>query len=342
MPVYNIGRKKRVFQTAIESVLSQSFSDIEVLLINDGSKDDTLDVLSHYRSGKVHIVSKDNGGVESARREGLKYAHGDYILHIDQDDIYLPNAFHHFIDVAEKTDADVVVSNNARFIFNPRVRFGEKDCPSLTESRVIKHDSFMKDYYQSFFGINDFPVNIWNKLYKKSFLDSIPEPPLTNCIIEDLSYNMHVLPYANRIAVIPDVTYLYRWGGWTNHFDSTILETALTGFRLKKNLIEKFSLPFIYTTSIELINYINTYFCSLLEYNKASEASFKEEVKRVLAFPDVKEACTIVKRGMDRFPHMDPIIKGDIDTLYKIDQAVLDKNRLRNVIKKMALFFSDK
>lgn len=342
VPVYNICSKKHEFNAAIKSVLTQSYDDIELLLVNDGSTDDTARVLSSYRSEKIRIINKKNGGVESARREGLKYANGGYILHLDQDDMYLPAAFSTFIDVAIKTNADVVVSNNARFIFNTKFRFGEKKCPSLAEYRVIEHDSFMKDYYQSFFGINDFPVNIWNKLYRKSFLDSIPEPPLTNCIIEDLSYNMHVLPYAGRIAVIPDVTYLYRWGGWTNHFDPTILNTAITGYKLKKNLIEQYSLPFIKSTSIELLNYLNTYFYSMLEYEKVSDATFKVEVKRVLSFPEVKEACAVVKHGMERFPHMDPIIKGDIDALYKIDQAVLDKNRLRNAMKRIALFFSNR
>lgn len=342
IPVYNIGKKKRAFHEAIKSVLHQSYSDIEILLINDGSTDDTLNVLSRYCSGKVSIISKKNGGVESARREGLLHAHGDYILHMDQDDLYLPDAFHSLIKTAEITNADVVVANNARFIFDRRLRFGEKRSPSLSEYRVLDHDSFMKEYYQSFFGINDFPVNIWNKLYKKSFLEKIPDPPLTHCIIEDLSYNMHILPYAERIAIIPDVTYLYRWGGWTNHFDPTILNTALIGYRLKRNLIEQYSLPFIKTTAIELINYLNTYFYSLLEYNKVSELPFKKEVDRVLEFQEVKEACSTVKHGMERFPHMEPIINRDIDGIYDINHDYLEKNRTKNAIKRVALFFSNR
>ena len=341
IPVYNIGSKKRAFHAAIKSALSQSVSDLEILMVNDGSTDDTLSILSNYRSDRVKIINKNNGGVESARRAGLKSSHGDYILHLDQDDIYLPGAFTTFLDVANKTDADVVVANNARFIFNKKIRFGEKECPSLAEHRVIEHDSFMRDYYQSFYGINDFPVNIWNKLYKRSFLEKIPDPPLTNCIIEDLSYNMHVLPYANRIAVIPNVTYLYRWGGWTNRYDPTILKTALTGYRLKKNLIEKYSLPFIKTTSIELLNYLNTYFCCLLEYKTVSETAFKDEVNRILLFPEVKEACEVVMYGMERFPHMEPMIRGDIDALYIIDKAIIEKNRARNAMKRIALFFSN-
>ena len=340
IPVYNICRKKRELKDAINSVLSQSYSNIELLLINDGSTDDTAKVLSRYSSERIHIINKNNGGVESARREGLKCAHGNYIMHMDQDDLYLPGAFSSLIKIAERTNADVVVSNNARFVFNRHIRFGERRTPSLSDFKVINHDSFMRDYYESFFGINDFPVNIWNKLYKKSFLDSIPDPPLTGCIIEDLSYNMHILPYAKRIAIIPDVTYLYRWGGWTNHFDPTVLNTALTGYRIKKNLIEQYSLPYIKTTAIELINYINTYFYSLLEYNKESESSYREEVKRVLEFPEVKQACEVVNQGLDRFPHMGPIIKGDIDTLYRINRTTLEKNKFKIAIKRIALFIS--
>ena len=344
IPVFNITKKQHIFKKAIQSVRNQTFSELEIIIVNDGSSDDSKSLIDQFKrtDRRVYSLEKENGGVESARREGIKNASGEFIIHMDQDDLYMPDAFERMLEIANSSEADVVVANNSRFFYNKRLQFGKKDTPSLKYEQVIDHDTFMSHYYQSFFGINDFPVNIWNKLYRKSFLDSIPEPPLTNCIIEDLSYNMHVLPYASRIAVIPDVTYLYRWGGWTNHFDPTVLDTAITGYKLKKNLIEQYSLPYIKSTSIELLNYLNTYFYSMLEYEKVSDATFKVEVKRVLSFPEVKEACAVVKHGMERFPHMDPIIKGDIDALYKIDQAVLDKNRLRNAMKRIALFFSNR
>lgn len=214
VPVYNIMKIKKIFNKMINSLLNQSYKNLEIILINDGSKDNTslyLDSLKR-KDKRVKVFSKINEGVESARREGLRVAHGKYIMHIDQDDIYSKDAVEIMHRRICQDKSDVVIANSCRLLGNIRYR-GNKNIPiRMKKSKILEHEDFMKSYYHSFFGINNIPVNIWNKMYRKSFLESIPIPPLTKLIIEDLSYNMHILPYARRISIENSITYFYRWG----------------------------------------------------------------------------------------------------------------------------------
>ena len=88
-------------------------------------------------------------------------------------------------------------------------------------------DYFMNNYYKGFYGINIFPVNIWNKLYRRSFLEAYSEPPITGFYNEDLSYNLHVMPNAKKIVLIAEKLYYYRWGGFTTKRISSLLDTAI-------------------------------------------------------------------------------------------------------------------
>lgn len=343
MPVYNIGNKQTKFKVAVKSVLSQSYRNFELIIINDGSVDKTAHILQELKQKdkRIRIITKENGGVESARREGLKNAKGDFILHMDQDDMYRNEAFKVFLHKMEVTDADVVVANNARFIFNKRFSFGKCNTPSMQVEKVIDHDDFMNQYFVSFFGINDLPVNIWNKMYRKKFLDRCPKPPLTGQIIEDLSYNMHILPYAKKIAIIPDVLYYYRWGGFTNRYDKTILDTALVGYRLKTYQIEKYGMTqFKVSTAIELLNYLNTYFSKSVEYDVFKKDTFLSEAERVFAMSEVRESLGIV-RDYNKYhkDYIDAMLTYDFDQLYSCEVNAKKANWKRQMLKHIMLKF---
>ncbi len=343
MPVYNIEKKQIKLKAAINSVLNQSYSDYELIVVNDGSTDKTEQILLELpkRDKRIRIISKENGGVESARREGLKNAKGDFILHMDQDDMYRKDAFEIFLSKIEETDADVVVANNVRFIFNKRFSFGKCITPSMQSEKVINHDGFMNQYFVSFFGINDLPVNIWNKMYRKKFLDRCPEPPLTGQIIEDLSYNMHILPYAKIITIIPDVLYYYRWGGFTNRYDKTILDTALVGYRLKTYQIEKYGMTqFKVSIAIELLNYLNTYFSKSVEYDVFKKDTFLSEAERVFAMSEVRESIGIV-RDYNKYhkDYIDAMLTNDFNQLYTCEVNAKKTNWKRHMLKHIMLKF---
>ena len=197
----------------------------------------------------------------------------------------------------------------------------------------------MENYYHSFFGINYFPVNIWNKLFRKSFLDNIPEPPRTGLINEDLIYNMFVLPYAKRIVWINNKTYFYRWGGFTSKYDNTILETALSCYRLKRQQIQKYNLSdFIPSTAIELLNYINIYFYENVLYLNMDRINFIKDCQDVLNLNEVQEAIKIVTEW-DKYhtKFIDVILSENKEKIYENQILEKKKNRKKNLIKKFLM-----
>jgi glycosyltransferase involved in cell wall biosynthesis len=88
MPVYNC---EKYVREAIDSVLEQTFTDFEFLIINDGSTDSTLEIINSYADPRIKVISKENGGVSCALNTGLKHAAGKYIARFDADDICYPN-----------------------------------------------------------------------------------------------------------------------------------------------------------------------------------------------------------------------------------------------------------
>ena len=170
MPVYNI-EKMSAFKAAVKSVLKQTYHDIEFIIVNDGSTDTTEEILSNLKSkdSRIIVIVKENGGVESARRVGIHSAHGDYLFHMDQDDLLANDAIEKLVKASEMNQADVVVGSNVHFYGWKRLG----KYPHNRECIVLNQKEFIHNYYIGFFGQNIFPVQIWNKLYRKSFIDTI-------------------------------------------------------------------------------------------------------------------------------------------------------------------------
>ena len=83
IPVYNV---EPYVARCIDSVVNQTYNNLQIIVVNDGSIDNSLQILNTYNDDRLQIITKENGGLSSARNEGLKYVVGDYILFIDSDD----------------------------------------------------------------------------------------------------------------------------------------------------------------------------------------------------------------------------------------------------------------
>lgn len=253
-------------------MLLQSYEKFELLLVNDGSTDNTYAILNDFEKidTRIRVFHMKNGGVESARRYGLSVCKGDFVMHVDQDDLMHKNAIEKHYTMITTKNADITVAESKRFIWNKLI---SKSTRYFTESIDISNHDFMEKYYVGFFGKNLFPINIWNKMYRKSFLENIAEPLCTGLINEDLMYNMHIFPFAKKIIFMEDVLYYYRWGGFTSRYDKTLLDTARSCYLMKLKQIETLMLPNNYkvSASIEYLNYMNSFFYQEVMYNAYSK-----------------------------------------------------------------------
>ena len=107
VPIYNI---EKYLNRCIESVLSQTFEDYELILVDDGSPDTCPDICDDYatKDERIRVIHKENGGLVSARQAGIKIARGDYVYNLDGDDAITPDAFETCAKIIKETDADIV------------------------------------------------------------------------------------------------------------------------------------------------------------------------------------------------------------------------------------------
>jgi len=115
IPVYNA---EKYLVECVDSVLKQSFSDFELILVNDGSADGSLEICRNYAAadGRVKVIDGKNEGVSAARNKGLSIARGEWIAFVDADDYLLPNAFCTLYERAKTTEADIVLGNAVKLI----------------------------------------------------------------------------------------------------------------------------------------------------------------------------------------------------------------------------------
>ena len=105
IPAYNAGKH---IKRALDSILGQSLSDIEVVVVNDGSTDDTAEIVAGYPDPRIKMVSQANGGTMAARKTGIGVFSGDYALFCDADDMLRPNALQNLYSAAVENEADIV------------------------------------------------------------------------------------------------------------------------------------------------------------------------------------------------------------------------------------------
>jgi len=128
IPFYN---EKLYFEECIQSVLDQSYKNIEIIIINDGSKSEFLQILENVKNknpDKIYLYHKENGGVSSARNLGIQKAKGKYISFIDADDAWLPNKIEHQINIIKNKNIDFI--HGAYFILNQNQKLIGKFIPS--------------------------------------------------------------------------------------------------------------------------------------------------------------------------------------------------------------------
>ena len=202
VPVYNT---EKYLDKCICSIVNQTYKDLEILLVDDGSKDNSLEILNRWaeKDSRIKVFHKENGGQGSARNVGLDVARGDYIGFIDSDDLILDDMYETLLSLLAQYDADV--STLKTFHFNDEDEL--KDCGENTESQSGVFTGFeaLKERFSTGLIITDSPCN---KLYKKEVLKDLRF--LENRLMEDTAFIYKILDKANKIAFTDKCGYLVR------------------------------------------------------------------------------------------------------------------------------------
>ena len=211
VPVYNV---EKYLDKCLGSLVKQTLKDIEIIVVNDGSPDNSQDIINKYikKYKNVFGYKKKNGGLSSARNYGLKYATGEYIAFIDSDDYVDKSMMEKMYNKAISDNFDIVVCDLelVNESYESIGKVSSKICKDLYDNDVRK---MLVDFY---------PV-VCNKIYKRELFDN----DLTfkvGVLYEDVEFMHRLIPYVNSIGVVGDNLYYYlqREGAITKTFDERL------------------------------------------------------------------------------------------------------------------------
>lgn len=197
VPVYNA---ERWLGRCIDSILAQTFTDFELLLIDDGSRDSSGDICDRYAAAdpRVRVFHKPNGGVSSARNLGLDNARGSWITFVDADDWLAPDALQTVADYSNQKGTDII---SCGFWSVTKNQVSPVEIPSLRNGKV----PFMRE--QMLYGW----TVVWNTFFKKDFLKTYSLGFDKRISIgEDFELLFRAYYYAENIVVIDKPLYYYN------------------------------------------------------------------------------------------------------------------------------------
>jgi len=226
----------------LDSIIGQTLHDIEIICVNDGSTDNSLDILNEYakRDKRIKVISKENEGLgaASARNLGLTIATGQYISILDSDDFFELDMLEKMVQKAEETDADIVVCSGMEY----NNLYGSKTkSPSILNEKVIpkKNVFSYKDCQNNIFELSK--GYAWNKLYRHYFLEKHNIRFQRIKFTDDAYFTYAHMMLAEKITVVNESFVYYRVNTGTSQSDglSNYPESAYFPYvELKKSLVE--------------------------------------------------------------------------------------------------------
>lgn len=202
VPVYNTAP---YLEKCVKSIIRQTYPNLEIIIVNDGSTDTSLEICRKYANADSRIVllSTDNQGLSHARNIGLDIAHGEVISFVDSDDYLHENMYQEMVNCLIAKDADIVICDYNRVDETGHAVFEKNNNPMQKGSIRDKEDMFKllyEDYVRT--------VVAWNKLYKKEIFENIRFPLYK--IHEDNFVIYDILDKADSIYLLNKKLYIYR------------------------------------------------------------------------------------------------------------------------------------
>lgn len=206
MPVYNV---KNYVAEAIESILKQTYTNFELIIINDGSTDGSGSIAEAYKAKdkRIKLYHIENGGLANARNLALSYAQGEFVAFVDSDDSVSNDYLEVLINAISKYNADVSFCSYYRYVEEEKMFY----YPVLEEGYEEKVFSGLEAYQNYYNPVNAYNISLvvaWGKLIRKELFSQICFP--TGRILED-SFTIYKLYFlTNKIAYVNKHLYMYR------------------------------------------------------------------------------------------------------------------------------------
>ncbi len=208
IPVYNT---EQFLADCLESVVNQTLKELEIILVDDGSTDTSLEIIEAYRRKypeRIQVISKENGGQASARNMAIPLCHGEYIGFVDSDDYIEPEMYETMYLKAKAEDADYVECDYVNVKINDK---GEQE-------RIADYGSRVREYSDKQDMFIDPMLAPWNKIYRGEMLKKSGITFPEGLIYEDTAFCLKAISFIRRFAFVPRkfVVHFYRGGSTMN------------------------------------------------------------------------------------------------------------------------------
>ena len=249
IPVYNV---EKYLRECLDSVINQTLKDIEIICINDGSTDKSLEILEEYKNkNRITILTQSNSGAGVARNNGLKVANGEYIAFLDGDDFYKNDFCEKMYNKAKENNADIVVCSANSYNSSTKVY---KTIPealkieNLPQNEIFNYLDMPENIFNTFHNWN------WNKIFRIDFIKNNNNLKFQELFrTNDLYFTCTALVLANKITTINEQLVNYRIDNYTSSqatnylypldFIKAFLE--LRKFLVEKDLYEKTNISYL-------------------------------------------------------------------------------------------------
>lgn len=202
VPIYNV---EKYVRQAIESTINQTYKNLEIILVDDGSTDSSKQICDEYKEkyDRVKVIHKENGGLSDARNAGLEECTGKYIMFLDSDDFLEPDAVENMYNEIVKKDADYVIGNYINT--TEEGEKWEKPVFDLEKYKPFKLD--INDYKNSFFVMNS---SVCNKIFKKEFIEKLNIRFKVGLPAEDAIFTTYCFIHSEKVYYTPCIVFNYR------------------------------------------------------------------------------------------------------------------------------------
>ncbi|BBH27394.1 glycosyl transferase family 2 [Intestinibaculum porci] len=200
VPIYNV---EQYLKRCVESIRRQTYSNLEIILVDDGSPDNCGKICDDYKKedNRIKVIHKKNGGLSDARNAGIEIAQGEYITCIDSDDFISQFFIENLWIAIQKSGCEIATSWFADYYEGDNIPEAKK--VDMKDIAVLSREEFYKKLlYQD--GVE---VSAWGKLYKTDLFEGVKYP--VGKLYEDIPTTYLLVEKTNKVAVIPNIDYFY-------------------------------------------------------------------------------------------------------------------------------------
>lgn len=280
VPVYN---SEKYIENLLNDIIKQSFSDFEVIIINDGSQDGSQVILDQYarKDRRIHPIEVKNSGVSKARNLGLSLAKGKYIRFVDADDRLEADSLQYLMEVAEKDEELDLIIGSFQSIPEVNLYYGEHAINGKQTLEQMSLD-FLFNIRSFYYGV------VWNKLYKREIIQKYNikfNEKMTWC--EDYIFNLDYFEYCKWFYFLPVNKQIYNY---VQHASSTTQlvhripkETILEINSLRTERTKMFFKQIGLEKELQLEWKFSFLFFNLFEIAKKNDITLKEKYSMLKA-----------------------------------------------------------